>query len=436
MKRPLILLALIPLGLWSFFALPDIVAANPEFWDWRKALIVLSGLLALWWLSAGMVLAARPAWLEKRLGGLDQLYRLHKYIGIGSGSLVLTHWMMEWLPKKMAKLGWIPARPRGPKGMQDMWLSLAKDVGEWAGYILLALVVIALIRRIPYRYFRLVHKAFGGIFLAGVFHGLMLMPTTFWQSPLGWLTAGMAAAGIIPALLSLSNRIGRSRQYPAEIVAISQHAGKVLEIVCRPTTGWPGHQAGQFLFADFGKAGEGAHPFTIASAWQAQQGTLTLAIKALGDYTATLPESLHAGQAVTLEGPYGKFDFTDKNTDDPAPQIWIAGGIGITPFLAKLDERAAQKTSAGEADLFYCTGSAGAFPAQLAERCRAAGVRLHQRLTDSTGPLDPAEVSACLKPGSSVWFCGPAAWGAALARTLTGNGLPAEAFHREMFEFR
>jgi predicted ferric reductase len=27
-------------------------------------------------------------------------------------------------------------------------------VGEWAGYILLAMVVIALLRRIPYRYFR------------------------------------------------------------------------------------------------------------------------------------------------------------------------------------------------------------------------------------------------------------------------------------------
>ena len=72
-----------------------------------------------------------------------------------------------------------------------MWIDLAKDVGEWAGYILLALVVIALVKRIPYRYFRWVHKAFGAVFLAGAFHGLMLMPTTFWQSPLGWLTAAL-----------------------------------------------------------------------------------------------------------------------------------------------------------------------------------------------------------------------------------------------------
>ncbi|MBK9785269.1 MAG: hypothetical protein IPP59_14435 [Betaproteobacteria bacterium] len=61
-----------------------------------------------------------------------------------------------------------------------------------------------------------------------------------------------------------------------------------MEIVCRPQPGWPGHRAGQFLFADFGRTGEGAHPFTIASDWNAKDGTLTLAIKALGDFTNQL----------------------------------------------------------------------------------------------------------------------------------------------------
>lgn len=437
MKRPILLLALIPLGLWGLFALPDILAANPAtFWDWRKPSIILSGILALWWMSAGMVLAARPRWLETRFGGLDKLYRLHKNIGIGAGLLVLTHWMIEWLPKKLAKLGWIagPNRPRGPRGEPDLWLDLAKDLGEWAGYILLALVVVALIRRIPYRYFRLVHKAFGPVFLAGAFHGLMLLPASFWQQPLGWTTAALAAVGVIPALLSLANRIGRQRRYPAKLESIRQHDDQVLEIVCRPSA-WPGHRAGQFLLIDFGQRGEGAHPFTIASAWNAQDGTLTLAIKALGDFTATLPERLQAGQRVVLEGPYGSFDF-GASRDAATPQVWIAGGIGVTPFLAKLDERASQPTPAAETDLFYCTRSAIGFPERLAERCHAAGVRLHHRQTDHEGPLDPADVAACLKPGSSVWFCGPAAWGAALAQTLTGNGLPREAFHREAFEFR
>ncbi|MDD2744894.1 MAG: FAD-binding oxidoreductase, partial [Rhodocyclaceae bacterium] len=348
--------------------------------------------------------------------------------------------------------GWIPPRPRGPKGMQDMWLSLAKDVGEWAGYILLALVVIALIKRIPYRYFRWVHKAFGLVFLAGVFHGLMLMPTTFWQSPLGWLTAAMAAAGIIPALLSLANRIGRSRQHPAQIITITPHAGNLLEIVCRPNAGWPGHQAGQFLFVDFGQRGEGAHPFTIASAWNPQEGTLTLAIKALGDFTAQLPDLIQPGQQLLLEGPYGSFNFSPEKPVDRAPQeaplgcnnprehqIWVAGGIGITPFLARLSEMAhAKDKNPANADLFYCTpdSSKDDFPEQLEALCLSAGVRLHRRLTKHQGPLSSQEVAASLQPGSSVWFCGPAAWGKALGEALQRNGLARNAFHQEAFEFR
>lgn len=440
MKPPLILLALIPLGLWGIFALPDVLAANPGFWDWRRALVILSGLLALWWMSAGMVLATRPAWLEKRFGGLDKLYRLHKNIGIGSGILVFSHWMIEWLPKQLSKLGWIPPRPRGPKGMQDMWLSLAKDVGEWAGYILLALVVIALIRRIPYRYFRLVHKGFGLVYMAAVFHGLMLMPNSFWTQPLGWLTATFAAAGLMAALLSLGNRIGRNRQYSSRIETINRHAGQVLEIVCRPQASWPGHRAGQFLFANFGQPGEGAHPFTIASAWDVQNGTLTLAIKALGDFTAALPDQIKAGQILTLEGPYGEFNFSTQNAVDrnifEKTQIWIAGGIGITPFLAKLNERASNPPAATDTDLFYCTAQATNFPDHLEILCQKAGVRLHRRITSNEGNLGSDQVQACLKPGTSVWFCGPAAWGSALAKDLINRGLPYSAFHREAFEFR
>lgn len=439
MKRPMLWLALIPLALWGAFALPDVLAKNPGgFWDWRRPLILLSGLLAFWWMSAGMLLAARPAWLEDRFGGLDKLYRLHKHIGIGAGLLVFAHWMLEWLPKNLAKAGWIAGsnRPRGPRGEPNLWIELAKDVGEWAGYILLALVVIALVRRIPYRWFRLVHKAFGLVFLAGAFHGLMLLPASYWQSPLGWLTAALAAAGVIPALLSLAGRIGRKRQHAASIEAIRQHPGQLLEIVCRPLAGWPGHRAGQFLFVNFGQRGEGAHPFTIASDWNRQEGTLTLAIKALGDFTRALPSLVRAGQQITLEGPYGRFDFAPAASEH---QVWVAGGIGVTPFLARLGELAHEYGKAKiNADFFYSTPEAapGEFPSGLAERCAAAGVRLHRRISERDGPLSSREIAACLQPGSSVWFCGPAAWGKTLGKTLIAGGLPATAFHQEAFDFR
>ena len=330
---------------------------------------------------------------------------------------------------------------RGPKGQESLWIDLAKDIGEWAGYILLALVVIALIRRIPYRWFRLVHKAFGAVFLGGAFHGLLLLPTDFWQQPLGWITAALALAGCVPAVLSLHGRIGEKHRHRATIATLRQPEAGVLEVVCRTDGTWPGHRAGQFLFADFGKRAEGAHPFTIASAWNAQDGHVTLAIKALGDYTRTLARSLVPGQPVVLEGPYGKFDFCPSKAVDrdnrPIPQIWVAGGIGITPFLARIDELAqAGKPETPRAHLFYSTPEPAAFPEGLEARCAAAGVALHRHVSNRDGLLAPESIGARLQPGSSVWFCGPARWGQSLREALVARGLARRAFHQEAFEFR
>lgn len=113
---------------------------------------------------------------------------------------------------------------------------------------------------------------------AGIFHGIVLMPSSCWKSSPAWISALVAALGILPAFLSLTGGIGRRRQCRALIEATRQLAKELLEIDYRLQR-WTGHRSGQFLLAEFGKAREGHHPFTIASAWNARQGTLTQCIK-------------------------------------------------------------------------------------------------------------------------------------------------------------
>ena len=64
-------------------------------WVMRQEGMLLTGILALGAMTVIMVLALRPRWLEPPLGGMDKVYRLHKWLGIMAISLCLVHWLAK-----------------------------------------------------------------------------------------------------------------------------------------------------------------------------------------------------------------------------------------------------------------------------------------------------------------------------------------------------
>ncbi|MDR2852850.1 MAG: ferric reductase, partial [Burkholderiaceae bacterium] len=76
--------ALIALPLAAWFTSSPTNLAQAGFFQWRSNLISASGLIAFALCSACMVLATRWGWLERRLGGLDRVYLLHKALGIAA----------------------------------------------------------------------------------------------------------------------------------------------------------------------------------------------------------------------------------------------------------------------------------------------------------------------------------------------------------------
>lgn len=186
----------------------------------------------------------------------------------------------------------------------------------------------------------------------------------------------LLAAGVYGASRSLLGGIGRAREAAGTIVAVEQPAPDITSVRCRLDAPWRGHRPGQFAFVSFDDK-EGAHPFTIASADRGDRA-VSFQIKALGDYTGRLAEQLQPGQAVRVQGPYGRFDLARCNPR--ARQIWIAGGIGVTPFLAWLEALQADPGKAPTADLHYCTRdqSNDAFVPRLQALCATLpGIRLH-----------------------------------------------------------
>lgn len=322
------------------------------------------------------------------------------------------------------------------------WRGTAESVGEWAFYAAVLLIVVALIHRIPYRVFHRTHRLLAVAYLALVFHAAVLTNLSYWRSPLGVVMALLLAWGTWAAIVVLARRVGTGRKVSGTITRLHYFPSlRVLEGDIDIPHGWPGHKPGQFAFVTPDED-EGAHPFTIASAWDPSRRQLTFVTKELGDYTRGLPEALRVSQPVEVEGPYGCFTF-----DDDAPrQIWIGAGIGITPFIARMeqlamDRRAYPSRPGTQAiDLFHTTADWNDEAiGKLTADAEAAGVRLHVLHDARHGRLNGSRIREAVPDWAqaSIWFCGPGRFGAALRKDFAAHGLPvARRFHRELFAMR
>ncbi|MBK1887871.1 MULTISPECIES: ferredoxin reductase family protein [Marinobacter] len=416
-----------------------LLAAQISFWTpglSYEQFLTLSGYLAINFMSITMVLATRPAWLESPLGGLDSMYKLHKWTGILAVVFAVTHWLTEMADDGLEALF---GSDRSLKeadfsGLLDSLQDGAEDLGEPGLYLLLFLVVITLTRWVPYYYWRYLHRVMPVIYLVLAAHALLLAPLKWWQQPTGWLMTLLIAGGAVAGLQSLTGQIGRSRRYKGLVQAVKQTSANITEVVCDMGKRWPGHQAGQFALVTFDRI-EGAHPFSLSSA-DDDSGQLSFHIKALGDYTRKIPRKLRSGQTVTLEGPYGRFD-PDSGRKN-AQQIWVAGGIGITPFLAALEKRLINSEQKHPAiTLHYCTTGATVDPMvtrlqELTEQLPDILLHIYDSQVEQRLTVDQLQIH---DRRVDVWFCGPQGLAKALRSGLKQQPISLR-FHQESFEFR
>lgn len=439
-----IFLLLMVLGTMLYwFSLTDVERTLAP-WALRKSLLYYTGIMSFVAMSVGVILALRLRVVERCVGGLDKHYRLHKWLGIAAALFALAHWLSKKY-KWLIELGLYEridfATPSGTIGVFqhnnffNPLEDLAEDMGEWALYVLLVLAVLALWKKFPYRYFFKTHRILAVIYLMLAFHTLILFGKIDWLTPIGMLVGVLLAIGIPAAFISLFQRIGASHRASGQISQLRLHEdGKVTEVEVRLSTPWEGHREGQFAFVTFDTR-EGHHPFTLSSSWK-DDATLTFHIKQLGDYTRTLSHTLHVGDPVTVEGPYGRFDFVSHS----GPQIWIAGSIGITPFLSRLEALANDpQQSVQPISLFYSArASDHAFVERVTSLTQQAGVALHLSISGKNTAVTAQSIFETVPDFQkyTVWFCGSTGFGEAIKRGLLKKGLPSRRFHQELFEMR
>jgi len=99
----------------------------------------------------------------------------------------------------------------------------------------------------------------------------------------------------------------------------------------QPFAYWPGQWAFLALKKPEGTAVKRAFSF---SSTPTRPGTVAFTIKLLkGEFTALL-EGLQPGAPFQVKGPFGEFGFKDSV---PPSLVFIAGGVGITPFHSMID---------------------------------------------------------------------------------------------------
>lgn len=412
---------------------------SPDIFEFREQFIYLTGVLAIVSMTLAMLTAARFGPVNKIMGGLDKAYVLHKRAGVLALIFGLTHWLLEKVPQWLVELEIIPHPGElgdpGDFSELEIFLFQSGVLAAWLiFFVFIALIAISLTRKVPYSFFLKTHKFFPIVYIFLVYHSATALLKEYWfNSPAGYILLAFFALGCFVAVLSLRRRIGFSRKRKAAIDDIKQYGDTV--VVSLRTSGKPFIRSpGQFAFLQF-LPGKEAHPFTVASASN-DPHEAQFAIKGLGDFTRKLSESISLGGEVVIEGPYGEFHFEDSRDR----QVWIAGGIGVTPFMARLDHLLNHGGTKKPVDFWFSTRGdlAAQFPPGLQSLCESTGVSLHHVDSKKDGRLSVAQIQAQVGDLSkcSFWFCGPERFGESIISDLKSVGFDLRNFHFDNFDMR
>src|SRR5665809_126874 len=404
------LACVVPVALWA-----QATAATPRFEDTQttlRSVAVICGLVGITAFASNLILGGRIAVIEPFFGGLDRMYRIHHRIGLVAYNFLLAHGAL--MVASVATVSW------------DAVVQLISPSSGWTvtlGVIalagLLVVMLLTLYARINHEVFLWVHRFFGLVFLIGAVHAFRTPGVKALSPALTVYLGAFALAG----LLAYAYR----SVFGGQFVFLTFESRSMSQWF-RPFSRRPSGPS-EIVSLRTGAVRKQFHPFSITSAADSRE--LQVAIKASGDYTAAL-EHLEVGDRARIEGPYGSFSYRNASS---RRQLWIAGGIGVTPFLSMA--RSLPEDYA--VDFYYAVKSRpqGYFIDAFEELARThPGLKVIPFPEDESGFLTAEEIER--RSGledAAILMCGPAPMTSALERHLRQRGVRRSRIHYEEFGF-
>lgn len=434
MKFKVVLLLFI-VGILSYVLSPSLnyLLKVSNFYSFRIQLMYITGSMGIIFMSVAVIISARLSFVNKIFGGLDKAYDVHRITAAVGFFLGVFHLLLKFVNNFLIELQVLPAPAKSENPLKGVILDLYNACYAYlepAFYIMIIVVLFAIIKTIPYYYFRVTHKLIPVLYLFVAFHAFMAPFRSSWQLTIGGSIMHIfIIAGAVCAFISIFNLTGIMNRYKGAVKSKKLFGDNIIQLEIQLHDKEFKFNNGQFVFLKFSYTME-AHPFSVAG-WDESNKVLTFYIKQAGDFTNQLFDKISIDDKVIVEGPYGEFTFKDTGK-----QVWIAGGIGITPFLSQINSLSGSEGN--NIELIYSYVGKSPFEDMLVQQCADKNIKLHIIDSQKAGLLTFDKIIG-LAPdiaSSSVWFCGPVMFRKVIEDGMKKTNTPIKKLHFDNFSFR
>jgi predicted ferric reductase len=326
--------------LWTLIFLPSLIfflqdSARTQYFQLGK----ITGLISISALVFTLILGCRSYWLDRYFGSLSASYRIHHQVGMVALIFLFPHILGVLQPLLVVdrQLAW-------------EFLVDFKDPVILSGWSALVILILGLVfshwKKMKRGTWIWLHRILILCFPVSLIH-FYFATTQFGMSEILTLIYSLLALLVLLLHYFYPKPLRQIFQY--KVLSVKNKGADTVEIFLEPAKEKIKFFPGQFAYLSI-KCTEGCgvshefHPFTLDS--NPDNQIISIAVKALGDDSSKLQHVLPESEAI-LEGPYGNLF---ESLEPDRPQLWIAGGIGITPFLSYL--RHHKKNNKGKLNIF------------------------------------------------------------------------------------
>ena len=407
------------------------IVAHPSGQPWGRYVGEILGVESVLLFSAALVLATLLSPIERAFGGLDRVAQWHRHAAVAGVVLMLLHPTFA-----------------GSTPVPDV-SAVGLGIGSFAmlGLVLLALWSLApslraarwskLVRRLAalsHERWLSGHRLTGLFVTAAVVHGAMVDPVLRESNTLKVTYLIIGGIGIVAYLYRELIARFVVPIYDFTVAEIKRPNDTTVDVFLEPVGKPLAFKPGQFIFLAFGGVnGWERHPFSAASA--PDQRRLEVSIRAAGDYTTELNQKLQPGTPAKAAGPFGEFDYHAGGHQ----QIWIAGGVGVTPFISWI--RSLDADFDRNVEFYYSVKEES--EAIYVDEINAAAAahpsfRPHIVDTSRDGFLTADRTVTGLADHADAWvyMCGPPPMMTAMAKQYESLGIGRQRVRWEQFNVR